>query len=203
MAIPCAHKLRGTLCDEATARGAPWRVFWGDVGAMADGATPWREAGEGQAAPVGRAARAWERAAAVESRGARDPDGGLAFHWAAHSWRRCAAACEHGSPSAAVDAPDQSSDRADGVAAAWDAVAAAWEAAAAAWLAVATAQRHLDASRAAEDRTDVAGGVAHDDIPSGDVVGERAAAVAAARRLADERVRAAERCERDASPSTA
>ena len=170
---------------------------------MADLASTGRTVGEGQTTPGSRAARAWERAASAESRGARDSGGGLAFHWAAHSWRRCAAACEHGSPSDAADQLDPSLDRRDGVAAAWEAVAAAWEAAAAAWLAVATAQRHLDASRDAEDRSDLAGGVVSGDAVAGDVVGERAAAVASARRLADERVRAAERCEREAAPATA
>lgn len=145
---------------------------------------------------AGRAARAWERAAVAESRGARDPDGGLAFHWAAHSWRRCAAACEHGAP---TQAPAPPSGLDDDVSAAWEAVAVAWEAAAAAWLAVATAQRHLEASRAAEDRTDATLGIATEDDGFGDdVVTTRAAAVASARRLADERVRAAELCERDA-----
>jgi|GEM_PF-6620927 hypothetical protein len=137
-----------------------------------------------------RATRAWERAAIAESRGARDPDGGLAFHWVAHSWRRCAEACEHIAP---PDVPMAQVTADDRVADAWEAVAAAWEAAAAAWLAVAAAQRHLDASRAAEDRSEAApvGGI-DADSPGDDVVLARVAALAAARRVADERVRSAE-----------
>ncbi len=145
---------------------------------------------------AGRATRAWERAAVAESRGARDPDGGLAFHWVAHSWRRCAAACEHVAP---PDVPPAQVASDDHVADAWEAVAAAWEAAAAAWLAVAAAQRHLEASRADEDRSGAAlvGGIDAGSLGD-DAVSARAAAVTAARRVADERVRSAELRERDA-----
>jgi hypothetical protein len=167
---------------------------------MADWASTSPDQSDGHAEPGRRAARAWERAAAVENRGARDPGGGLAFHWAAHSWRRCAAACEHSVPPGPFSPSGPPSSVGAGFASAWEAVADAWEAAAAAWLAVATAQRHLDASRAAEDRPIIdEGRVANSDVPSGDVVSASAAAVAVARRFADEQVRAAERCERDAS----
>lgn len=147
--------------------------------------------------PEARAARAWERAVVAESRGARDPDGGLAFHWVAHSWRRCASACEHGTQIEA--SPVVSSHDGAGVAEVWEYVADAWEAAAVAWLAVAAAQRHLDASRAAEDRTERESST-EADAPEleADRVSKRAAAVAEARRVADERVRAAEHRERDA-----
>ncbi len=164
------------------------------VGAMAD----WRGAfPEPDQAPVhGRVARAWERAAAAEGRGARDPDGGLAFHWAAHSWRRCAAACElAATPDDRLTTTGHGADVAD----AWEAVAHAWEAAAAAWLAVAAAQRHLDASRAAEDERARPNGTFDDSNSVGDEVSVRAAAVTAARRVADERVREAELCERNAA----
>jgi hypothetical protein len=149
-----------------------------------------------QATTLRRAARAWDRAAAAEDRGARDCGGGLAYDWAAHSWRRCAVACELAATSDERQAPSEPRSE---VAKVWNGVALAWEAAAAAWLAVAAAQRHLNASRAAEDESARPKGASDNDDLLGDEVTTRAATVAAARRLADERVHVAERCERAAS----
>lgn len=149
--------------------------------------------------PSERAARAWKRAEHAESRAMRDPNGGLALHWVAHAWRRCASACEH----AAAAVPDTASGPAGDVAAAWEALASSWEAAAAAWLAVATAQRHLDAARLDEDRPfgPMPGAPSpgpDDPVGPRDPVTAHVAAVVTARRHADDLVRDAERHEASA-----
>ncbi len=156
-----------------------------------------REEDDRSTSLAARASRARDRGAHAESRAARDPEGGIALHWVAHAWSRCAGACERASAQVSAELPVPGSGGDETV---WELVADAWEAAAVAWFEVAIAHRRLSAARLAEDARDDGTGGWHRPLDDDGLAAPSRVVAVVARRVADDLVREAERREYAATP---